>query len=108
MKYEENNLDMYELDGDTMNLLINMGFHLMIIHTDIDTKGFVIANQREYISGTPFKKLILLSTQYLNDSLLTKKELNDTIKNTINNYVDSEEYKNKKDYHMRIKKDKHS
>lgn len=106
MKNEEQNLDRYELDDDTMSLLTDMDFHIMRMHMGSDMKGIIMATQKECISGTSFSKLILLSIEYLNDSTLTKQELNDTIRNAINNYVDSEEYKNKKDYHLCIKKDK--
>lgn len=94
----------HKLEDETFNLLKENGFHIMKMQLSPSYKGVIFALQKSCVPGTYLKKLILLNTEYIDNVYLTKKDLNDTLKAGINKYLDSDEYKNKKDYYAPIKK----
>lgn len=92
------------IDEGIWNLLQEKDFNLKTMHMAKDSKAIVMANERLNLAGMDCKRVVLLSLEYINDSNLDDKDLNDTIRSSVNSYYDSEEYKNGLSYRRTIKK----
>lgn len=92
------------INEKTWDLLQEKDFNLMTMHMEKALKAMVLANEKENISGMDYKRVVLLSLEYINSEALDINDLNDTITTSVGAYYDSEEYKKGLPYRRTIKK----